>query len=378
MRSKRFKGNKRGRYLALLIFAAITVTCFVYPHFYAVLFKKEFNLDNLIRISGLNREREAQTAAAVISNKLVILKDKTLTLRGAKGDILWEKSMDLQEPIIIALKDIIAVADISKGVLYGLNDKGEELWQVTAPGGIGRIGADRGHIWIIENQRGVATAIDIYDQGGKEVSCVQIDNAQVTGVTVSRGGSFVAVSTASVEDGDIIGRIIVYKDDGAMLWAKSYRDVLIMDLKFIAGDALNVLTERALIGYNADGEMRWQEEIRGYIAKALLMDEGIVALNTREDYRSGVPIDKSGETLLYDKEGILLKKIPHSEGITGLVEGQDCIGIYSDRCIKFVTLDGKKVWDKTFKSDLLAVYLLEDNYAAYILGGKLHFEPVTQ
>ncbi len=375
MRSKRSKGNKRVRILAVLIFTAVATTCFVYPYFYAALLKKGFNPDSLIRVSDLKKERGIQTGAVIVSNKLAILRDKTLRLHGGNGDVLWTRPMDCQEPFIAALGNTIVVTDIEKGILYGLNDEGKELWQITTVKGIGRIGADGGHIWTIGNRQGTAI-IEVFNQKGENISYIQIEGAKITGVSVTRDSSIVAVSTVGVEDGGIVGRIIAYKGDGTILWAKSYRDILVMDLKFTIEDSLHVLTEGALMSYNTKGKLNWQRKIHGYIIKALLTDEGIVALNVKEDYRRGVPIEEKGETLIYGKEGVLQNRFEHSERIIGLVAGQGCVGIYSDRHIKFASFDGKKVWDKGLNSDILEVYLLENNYGAYVFKGKLHFEPI--
>lgn len=375
MRYKRFKGEKKGGYLALLILAAVVITCLAYPFFYSALLKKEFNPNNLIRVSDFKSNGETREGFAVFSGKLASLQGTTLKLQAGDGDTLWERRMDIKEPFIAALEDIIAVADMEKGIIYGIDGQGQDLWQTAPASGIIRMGTDGRHIWVISRQRERAV-VEVFNQSGIKISYLQIDGAELTGVSVSREGAFTAVSTASVKDGSITGSVILYNSDGAILWAKSYRDSLVMGIGFADEHSLIILTEETLMSLSTGGDIRWQREIEGYITRLLLTDKGVTAINLSDDYRSGVPGSGTDETVLYDREGNQLGRFRHNERITGLTEGQHCIGIYSGRRLKKVPLDGREESDKEFDGDLMAVYLLENNFIAYISADKLYFESV--
>lgn len=376
MRGKRFKGEKRGKLLALLITTAIVITCFVYPQFYSVLLKREFNPNNLIRVSSFEERGKDQDRFAVFSGKLISLQGATLKLQAGDGNTLWERQTVLQKPFIGTLEDVIIAADMDEGIIYGISGDGEDLWQATPAGGIIRIGTNGEHVWTMGRQQG-KTVIEVFDERGMETAYLNVNGVEITGVSVSQEDSpVIAVSAAGVESGNITGNIIMYKNDGTIIWAKSYTDSLVMSLGFAMGDALTVLGEKALMSLSAEGTIRWQNDIEGYITRALLTDKGVVAVNLGDDYRTGVYGNRNEETVLYNKEGVQLGRFPQDEQIIGLAEGQDCIGIYSKRRLKTVSLDGKRVQDKKFDSDLAVVYILENNFIAYISAGKLYFEPL--
>ncbi|NLO25278.1 MAG: hypothetical protein GX114_03935 [Clostridiales bacterium] len=377
MRHKRFKGEKSKGRLAFLILAAIVITCFAYPYFYSALLKREFNPGSLIRVSDYKGDGGTGEGFAVFSGKLVCLRGTTLKLQAGDGSTLWERHIDIKKPYIAGLEEIIAIADVDKGVIYGIDGQGQNLWQVTPSNGIIRMGADSHHIWVISRHQ-QRTVAEVFNQRGMETSYLQIDGAEVTDVSVSRDGALIAVSTADIKDGSITGSVILYNSESSILWAKSYRDSLVLGIRFTDEGSLLVLTEKALMGLSEGGDVLWRSEVEGYITRALLTDKGAAAITVSDDYRSGVPGGGSDETVLYGREGIQMGRFRHGERVTRLVEGQDCIGIFSGRRLKTVPLGGKGMPDKVFDRDLAAIYLLENNYVAYISTGKLYFEPVAR
>jgi hypothetical protein len=377
MRNKRFKGGKRAKYLAFLILAAVIITCFAYPYFYSALLKSEFNPNNLIRVSDFKDYQGARQEFAVFSGSLVSLKGKHLKLQTGDGRTLWQREVSLKQPFITALSEIIVVADVEGSTIYGISSEGEDLWEAKPAGSIIRMGVDKEHIWMRTQHEDLAI-VEVLDQNGKEAAYLQVGGAEVTGVSVSWDGSFIAVSTAGVKEGGITGSVILYKKDGAIAWAKSYSNSLVMGVSITDNGDILVLTERMLYSLSTEGSINWQREVSGYIAKALITDDGITALTLSEDYRSGIPGGVKEETLMYDNNGNNLARIVHSDRIKGLVEGQGHIGIYAERSLRVVPLSGGDVIIKEFDRDLMALYLLEEDFLAYISAGKIYFEPVNR
>lgn len=376
MRHKRFRGESKGKYLAFLVVAAVIITCFAYPYFYSALLRTEFNPNNLFRVSNFKDYPETRQGFAVFSGNLVSLQGTALKLQAGDGRTLWQREISLQEPFIAALGDIIVAADMESGVLHGMNGRGENLWKAKPSGSIIRMGVDKEHVWMRIRHEKLAI-VEVMYKDGKEAAYLQVGEAEVTGVSVSRDGSLIALSTAGVMDGSITGSAVLYRKDGAIVWAKSYRDNLVMGIKITDDGNVLVLTERMMFSLSAGGEVNWQRDIDGYITRALFIDEGITALTLSEDYRNGIPGNVEQETILYNKNGDSPGCFGHPERIIGLVEGQGCIGIYSGRRLQVVSLDGEKVADKKFDRDLVAVYLLKDGYIAYISAGKIYFEPAA-
>jgi hypothetical protein len=377
MRHKRYKGGKRAKYLAFLILAAVIITCFAYPYFYSALLKTEFNPNNLIRVSDFKDYQEARQEFAVFSGSLVSLQGKSLKLQAGDGRTLWQREVSLKQPFITALSEIILAADVEENIIYGISSKGEDLWEAKSAGNIIRMGVDKEHIWM-RTQHEELAIVEILDQNGKEAAYLQVEGAEVTGVSVSRDGSLIAVSTAGVKEGGITGSVMLYKKDGAIAWAKSYSNSLVMGVRITDNGDILVLTERTLYSLSPGGKTNWQREVNGYIIKALFTDDGVTALTLSEDYRSGIPDGVKEETLMYDKSGNNVARIVHSDRIKGLVEGQARIGIYAERSLQVVPLNGQDVLKKEFDRDLMAVYLLEDDFLAYISAGKIYFEPVNR
>ena len=376
MRQKRFRGEGKGKYLAFLILAAVIITCFAYPYFYSALLKTKFNPNNLIRVSNFEDHPEARQGFAVLSGGLVSLQGSTLKLQAGDGRTLWQKELNLQEPFIAAFGETIVAADMKNGEIYGLDRLGRNLWVSKPAGGIIRMGVDKEYVWMRTRHEELAI-VEVLDKDGKESAYLQVGEAEVTGVSVSRDGSLIALSTAGVKEGSITGSAVLYRKDGSIVWAKSYRDSLVMGIKITNDGDVLVLTETMLFCLNAGGDIKWQKSIAGYIIRALLTDDGVSALTLAGDYRSQIPGKTEQETVLYDKKGNDLGRVAHDEEIIGLAEGQGCIGMYSGRRLKVVPINGGDVVDKKFDRDLMAVYLLENGFMAYISAGKIYFEPVA-
>ena len=376
MRQKRFKQEGKGKYLAFLVSAAVIITCFAYPYFYSALLRTEFNPNNLIRVSNFEGHPEARQGFAVLSGSLVSLQGTTLKLQAGDGRTLWQKELNLQEPFIAALGETIVAADMKNGEIYGLDRLGRKLWDSKPAGGIIRMGADKEHLWMRTRHEELAI-VEVLDKDGKEKAYLQLGEAEVTGVSVSRDGSLIALSAAGVKEGSITGSAVLYRRDGSIVWAKTYRDSLVMGIKITNDGDVLVLTETTLFSLSAGGSINWQRNITGYILRALFTDEGATVLTLAGDYRSQIPGKTEQQTVLYDKKGNDLGRIDHHEEIIGLAEGQGCIGMYSTRRLQVVPINGGDIIDKKFDRDLMAVYLLENGFMAYISAGKIYFEPVA-
>ncbi|HZX46533.1 MAG TPA: DUF5711 family protein [Clostridia bacterium] len=376
MRQKRFKQEGKGKYLAFLVSAAVIITCFTYPYFYSALLRTEFNPNNLFRVSNFEGHPEARQGFAVLSGSLVSLQGTTLKLQAGDGRTLWQKELNLQEPFIAAFGETIVAADMKSGEIYGLDRMGRNLWNTKPAGGIIRMGVDKEHVWMRTRHEELAI-VEVLDKDGKETAYLQVGEAEVTGVSASRDGSLIALSAAGVKEGSITGSVVLYRRDGAIVWAKTYRDSLVMGIKITNDGDVLVLTETALFSLSAGGDINWQRNITGYILRALFTDDGTVALTLAGDYRSQIPGKTEQETVLYDKKGNDLGRVAHDGEIIGLAEGQGCIGMYSARKLQVVPINGGDIIDKKFDRDLMAVYLLEDSFMAYISAGKIYFEPVA-
>ncbi len=376
MRQKRFKQEGKGKYLAFLVSAAVIITCFAYPYFYSALLRTEFNPNNLIRVSNFEGHPEARQGFAVLSGSLVSLQGSTLKLQAGDGRTLWQKELNLQEPFIAALGETIVAADMKNGEIYGLDRLGRKLWDSKPAGGIIRMGADKGHLWMRTRHEELAI-VEVLDKDGKEKAYLQVGEAEVTGVSVSRDGSLIALSAAGVKEGGITGSAVLYRRDGSIVWAKTYRDSLVMGIKITNDGDVLVLTETTLFSLSAGGDINWQRNITGYILRTLFTDDGVAALTLAGDYRSQIPGKTEQQTVLYDKKGNDLGRIDHNEEIIGLSEGQGCIGMYSTRRLQVVPINGGDIIDKKFNRDLMAVYLLENGFMAYISADKIYFEPVA-
>jgi hypothetical protein len=374
MRYKRFNSERNNKYLIVLVLAAIVATCFAYPYFYSALLKTDFNPNKLIRVSGIKDNNELRQEFAVFSGKLASLQGTTLKLQSGDGNTLWQEELDIQKPLLAVLEEIIVAADTEKGIITGVDGKGKIVWESAAKGRLVRMGADKGYIWAItEYQRN--TIVEILNINGESTAYLQLGEAEALSVSLSPDGSYIALSTAEVKDNRITGSIILYNDDSAIVWAKSYRDSLVMGVNITDEGFVHVLTEEMLTCLSLTGGIRWQQDVNGYITKALLTDKGITAMTLSEDYRSGIPAQKGQETVIYGKEGNKLGSLEHGQDIIGLVEGKDCIGIYSARRLQLADYNGKIVTDKEFDRDFVRVYLLEDNFMAHISAGKIYFEP---
>ena len=223
MRHKRFKGEKSKGRLAFLILAAIVITCFAYPYFYSALLKREFNPGSLIRVSDYKGDGGTGEGFAVFSGKLVCLRGTTLKLQAGDGSTLWERHIDIKKPYIAGLEEIIAIADVDKGVIYGIDGQGQNLWQVTPSNGIIRMGADSHHIWVISRHQ-QRTVAEVFNQRAWRpricrLTVLRLRMFRFPGRCLNSGVH------RRYKDGSITGSVILYNSK-APYCGRSYRGQL--------------------------------------------------------------------------------------------------------------------------------------------------------
>lgn len=373
MRHRKYKTQKKGKHIAALLLAAVLVTCFAYPYFYSIFLKTNLNPDKLIRVSDFADSNSPDGEFAVFSGKLVSLQGKILKLQSGSGDLLWQKELEVQRPMLTALDSVIVVADSQRGTITALDGQGNILWQNTVKGKLCRLGADEEFIWSMSNHQEF-TVVEVFNDKGEDIAYLQVGDGEVLSVSPSAEGSHIVLSTAEVKDNRVTGGILLYNKEGTIVWAKSYSDKLVMGAKLTNDGFILALTEEQLLCLNMDGDTKWQRDIKGYISKVLFTAEGIMAVTLREGV-SGIPRTDQQQTLLYDQNGKRLGTLGHDRDIIGLVEGKDHIGIYSARRICLLDYSGKVVMDREMDMDLMEVQLLEGNHMAYLSAGKLYFEP---
>ena len=373
MRHRRYKERNNYKYLIVLVLAAIVITCFAYPYFYSALLKTDFNPNRLIRVSGFKDSSQTRREFAVVSGQLASFQGTALKLQSGDGSTLWQKEFEIEEPLLAALDNIIVAADTEKGTLIGIDLQGSIMWRETAKGRLLRVGTDRKFVWVVSRYQ-QDTMVEVLNDKGESAAYFSVGGAEVFSVSLSADGSYIVFSTAEVKDGRITGSIVLYNKDGTMEWAKSYRDSLVMRIKITDEGFIHALKEDALVCLDMDGSTKWQRDINGYISKVLLTNQGVTVLTLSEDYRNGVPGSVREETFIYDKEGGLQNLPDHRQYIEGLVPGEDCVGVYSARRLRLIDYSGKAVIDREFDRDLIAVFLLEDGFMAYISADKIYFE----
>ncbi len=375
MRTKRYRLQGKRKWIIILTVLAVILTYFAYPHFYSTFINVRLNPKELMEIASHRSQGVFSGAFEVYENQLLNLEKTGLKLFDREGNIIWNSPIKSGTPFLGMLKDCIVAADMDKGIVYGVNNEGKTVWSYESGGRISRVGADKNFMWIKAVHDG-NNIVEIVNQKGEKTASLAFGKEEITGVSVSPDGEYVAVCTLGIQGRQLVSSLGYYRKDGAIRWAQKYNDIIILALRITDKGDILVLNEERVISLSNKGDIQWYHKLKGYVTKVLLSPRGFSLIATADDYGSGLPGSMDEKTLLFDGKGVI-KGTYHLNGrIAGLAEGEGHAALFASREMKLIDLQGNEKAYMKFDRDVSRVFLLGDMSLAYVSGGDTYFSKI--
>ncbi|MBA1334712.1 MAG: hypothetical protein HPY66_2616 [Firmicutes bacterium] len=376
MRKKRYRKDNKTKYLIALTLLTVIITYFAYPHFYSKFVSVKLIPGDYFDISYQDGE-DVYADFDTISGKLVHLQGDTVRLIDGEGNTVWSRTVNAKNPFLSASADTIAICDRETNKVYGLNEQGELIWEFTSAGKVERMGFDNSNLWVKSTKQEQAV-VEVLNGNGEGSSYLAAGKTEVTGVTVSKDGKNIAVATADIKGGRLSCNVVLYKNDGSIIWAKDLTEDMVFGLKITDTGNIMVLSEKSLISYDIKGSILWQKPLKGYVSAKLLSSSGTSIVSLAEDYRMGIPGKIGEETFIYNDKGEILRTIAWKDRIDGISEGEGYAVLFSGRKIKLVSMLSGDIVDTDLDMDIGRLLLLTDNKLACISGNRIYFSDIKR
>jgi hypothetical protein len=371
MRTKRYKGNGRLKYIMVLSVVAAIASYLAYPVFFSDLIPLKADPYQSVDVS----ESGDVDSFLPYAGCLLHLKGSMLRLLDGKGQKVWEVNLEGSNLGVFVIGDNIAIHNPQQNRLNGLNGDGNKIWSYSPSGSVKRISSDGRYIWIkyIKDGKGI---IEVVNDQGHGVAYIPVGNVEVLDVSVSKDAKHIAVSAARLDDGQLTGSLVLYRPDGAIAWAKSHKDMLMLKTRITDDNKVIALAERGLSSYDIDGLPIWQRDIKGYISGVYITEQGYTALATVQDYRAGIPGKNPENVSLYDIGGNSIASYGFSDRLTGIAGADGFVVLVSGRMASVIDLSNGRAVKLDFASDINSVCLLDKNSLVCVSAGQVLFNSI--
>ncbi|MBK5251411.1 MAG: hypothetical protein JJE29_02045 [Peptostreptococcaceae bacterium] len=308
-RKARRKKKRRVRWMRLLLFAvAVSAGAWYFisggtlPD---IPFLKSFEP---VRIYAIDIS-ENSTEIAIEGEGLVVYDNGALTFYDLEGTSIWKKTIEAKNPRLFANETYIVLADTEQGKLWRLNYEGGIVNSLEKEFPLGGLYQNRENFLLYFGQEG--NLLDVIDDKGKTITEITIPKGYILDAAISDSSNIIAVSTLSIDNEKYYSSILFYNLDGIVMAGNRYDGEIIFRTFFSRSDNLKALAGNRVFSMSREGDVLWEEDLEGKLARVDLDDSGYVSM---------IVEDTNGDTIYFGigDDGIFSKKTALDEISTGV------------------------------------------------------------
>ncbi len=286
-------------------------------------------------------------------------KDGAVAIDG-KGNLLWNGSYEMADPIADTCKDYVVIADRGSKQLYIFNKKGL-AGSISTNRPIVKVQVAAQGVVAVLMLEGETSHIELYDKEGNLLA-EKITNVIKDGypmdVSLSNDGEKVAATYLSISKGEIINNILFlnYGEVGKNFTDSTaggliYNSLIVPRITFLNNDNICAFTENSLLFFTMEEEavITKEEIIEGSI-KSLLHNEKYVGLVIEDEKAKGSKI------VLYDLIGNQVLDMDLDFEYENIYISKDEIIMYNDLTCLIYKVSGQEKFRYTFTTNISALY----------------------
>ncbi|MDF2539651.1 MAG: hypothetical protein K0S76_2672 [Herbinix sp.] len=309
-------------------------------------------------------------------------KDGAIALN-KEGDVLWNASFEMADPIAESCEEYVVIADRGNKVIHTFNKDGE----------VGNITTLHNIVKVEIAKQGVVAAL-MEEEDTNYIKFFKVDGSEVTSsedtstlaemvkgtdevgypldFSLSNDGKKMVVSFLSVTSGKLVSAVGFYNFDEVgqnktdnFTGGQSYEDIIVPKVEFLNNDTVCIYRENGIDWYSV-------REIPNQI-KEVNFDQKIKSILSNDKY-SGVVIEEDGDTtgklMLYDLKGnkVLDKKLSMDYDKIYLA-GEEII-IHDNLTCLVMKTSGKEKFRYTFDGNISAFYPINGMDKYYLINGS--------
>lgn len=311
------------------------------------------------------KERQEVTGAKdmALGNTVVTYSKDGVYCTDAKGNALWNQTYEMQNPMIAACKDVLAIADYNGRKVYVMNSE-KKLGEVTTNMPIRNLLVAANGVVLTVQEDSKVTWIYMYDAQGKELvyfSTRMNDTGYPTAIGMSDNAKLVGIAYTYLEAGALQTRVAFYNfgDVGEnqidhLVSGFNYTDTFVPYLHFMNADTAFAVADNRLMLYGGSEVPDSRME--------RLTDEQIQAVYNNEKYIGLVLFNKDGEDTyllkVLDAQGEEVVDIPfdmQSIADARILFTEEWITIYNEKECKIYSFSGKLKYEGSFEKAVRAM-----------------------
>lgn len=278
----------------------------------------------------------------------------------AEGNVLWNQTYEMQNPIISVCEDVVAIADYNGRTIY-IQSAEKQLGTITTNLPIRNIEVASNGVVSAVLEDSKVTWIYVYDTTGKELLKFHITMEQTgypIALSLSPNALLCAVSYFYMDTVEMKSRIAFYNFDeygknqtDNLVGGYDYSDTVVPYICFMSNSAAFAIGDDCLLFF-AGG-------VKPELKNVYYFDSEILSVYHNEEHVGLVFENRTGDKTyrleIYDKTGNLVRKQDFDLAYKDVVFYKDTYTIYNEEACLIGTMDGRIKYDGTFqkKVDLL-------------------------
>lgn len=337
--------------------------------FYFRYLNKEYTQVNVVKSESLVVTMGSEVMR--FGNHLLIYSNDGMKCVNEKGQVVWNETFQMQNPMIDISGDVVGIADYNGSIIYMMNKSGK-MGTINTGMPIRKFCVSNKGLAIAILDDSEITPIHIYDTAGETIayfSTSMRNSGYPIDIAITQSGYVVAVSYLYVDNASYKTDVAFYNfgDVGQnqtdnLVSGYTYSNAIVPEVKFIDNANAVAVADNRLMFYSGDqkpvsnGEVLVENEI-----SAVYYGDQYVALvfnNAGEEERYKVNI--------YDRNGKMKDSISFNMSYEDiLLTGNQVVVYSSDECLVHV-IGGMDKYNGPLEGGVLAMLPTNINYR-YVL-----------
>lgn len=311
-------------------------------------------------ISAVQWEKNANTQSIPLSDNIFTYSKDGMNCTDPKGNVLWNVTYEMQNPIVRTCKDIVAIGDYNGRKIYVCN-KSKSLGQIDTTIPIRDFCVSANGVVAAVLDDTTVTAIQLYDVNGKEIAYFKTTMSKSgypLALGISDNSEMVAISYLQAGNGTVSSNVAFYNFSSVgqnytdnLVGGYGYADAIVPFVAFLNEDTVVAVADNRIMFYQGDqtptniADVVVDGEIQGiYYSNQLL---GVVYYDPNEE--TSYRLD------LYDKNGKLQQSISFSMEYTDILIQNNSIIIFNESECAIYTIDGKLKYQGQFHEAISSI-----------------------
>lgn len=311
-------------------------------------------------ISSITVQKAADASYKRLGNNILVYSKDGASCLDSKGTVLWNRTYEMQNPIIEINGSVVAIGDYNGRVIYIMNEEGN-LGEVTTNLPIRKFCVSAKGIVAVILDDGEVARMNVYDSQGNELvksKATMNKTGYPLDISLSPSGELFAVSYLYVDSG-VMRTSIAFHNFGTVgqnqqdnfVSGYNYLNAVVPEIQFLSNNTVFALADDRLMFFKGDQKPLSEAEIiLGEQVQSVYYGEnyvGLVFLSTQgaEKYRLDV----------YQTSGKLVMSTGFDIEYTDILFHDNQVLIYNDIEYSLTNMDGVERFRDQFPEP---VYLL--------------------